>query len=180
MAPSRPKPSAAPATGPTPEGAAPISGRREFLARLWKGLGLLAAAELVAAAGAYLAPRKDAGAPAARQIVDVGQANDLAPGTVRPVPQGKFYLVRLDDGGFLALSARCTHLGCTVEWDEQRKAFPCPCHASIFDPRGEVASPPATRALDLFPVQIQGGVVKVDTGRRMQRSNFDPGQVTYP
>ena len=73
----------------------------------------------------------------------------------------------------------CTHLGCTVPWSEKERRFPCPCHASTFDETGEVLAPPATRALDLFPVAIEGGIVKVDTGRRIERARFDPSQVTY-
>jgi cytochrome b6-f complex iron-sulfur subunit len=45
--------------------------------------------------------------------------------------------------------------------------------------RGNVLSPPAPRALDLFPITIESGVVKVDTGRRIQRSRFEAGQVAY-
>ena len=71
------------------------------------------------------------------------------------------------------------HLGCTVPWDEKTKTFPCPCHASSFDMQGSVLSPPAPRALDLFPVTIEGGIVKVDTSRRIERPRFEPGQVTY-
>jgi Rieske Fe-S protein len=66
-----------------------------------------------------------------------------------------------------------------VPWNEQRRAFPCPCHASAFDEKGDVLAPPATRALDLFPVVIEAGIVKVDTSRRIERSRFEPGQVTY-
>ena len=87
--------------------------------------------------------------------------------------------MRLADGGFLALSSRCTHLGCMVPWDGKQRVFPCPCHASRFDERGDVLAPPATRALDLFPVVIEGGIVKVDTSRRIARARFEPGQVTY-
>jgi cytochrome b6-f complex iron-sulfur subunit len=42
-----------------------------------------------------------------------------------------------------------------------------------------VLSPPAPRPLDLFPVVIEGGVVKVDTSRRIERTRFEPGQVAY-
>jgi cytochrome b6-f complex iron-sulfur subunit len=45
--------------------------------------------------------------------------------------------------------------------------------------KGEVLSPPAPRALDLFPVVIEAGLVKVDTSRRVERARFEPGQVTY-
>jgi hypothetical protein len=58
--------------------------------------------------------------------------------------------------------------------------FLCPCHASAFDAKGDVLNPPAPRALDLFPVIIDNGQVKVDTGTVVQRDKFDPSQVVYP
>jgi cytochrome b6-f complex iron-sulfur subunit len=153
-------------------------GRRSFLDRLWKALGILALVEMAAVVTAYLAPRKARGG-SGEALVVAGPVAEFTPASVRPFPAGRFYLVRLADGGFLALSSKCTHLGCTVPWNEKEKTFPCPCHASAFDLRGDVLSPPAPRSLDLFPVVIEAGVVKVDTGRRIERSRFEPGQVTY-
>jgi cytochrome b6-f complex iron-sulfur subunit len=155
-----------------------LPGRRSFITRLWQGLGVLAALELVAVAAAFLAPRKEKVGAGAGLVV-AGPVAEFTPASVRPFPAGRFYLVRLADGGFLALSSKCTHLGCTVPWNEASRTFPCPCHASTFDLRGEVLSPPAPRALDLFPVVIDGGIVKVDTARRVERSRFEPSQVTY-
>ena len=166
-------------TTPTAPANAPASPeRRTFLDRLWKALGILAGVELVVVVAGYLAPRKEGGARGAA-VVTAGPVAEFTPASVRPFPAGRFYLVRLADGGFLALSSRCTHLGCTVPWNEKDKVFPCPCHASRFDMRGEVLSPPAPRALDLFPVVIEAGIVKVDTGRRVERSGFEASQVTY-
>ena len=153
-------------------------GRRDFLGRLGKGLGVLAAVELLAVVVAYLAPGRSGGARGAGLVV-AGPVGEFTPASVRAFPGGRFYLVRLADGGFLALSSKCTHLGCTVPWNEKQGNFPCPCHASTFDRRGDVLAPPATRALDLFPVIIDGGIVKVDTSRRIERARFEPGQVTY-
>ncbi|HEY5657887.1 MAG TPA: Rieske 2Fe-2S domain-containing protein, partial [Myxococcota bacterium] len=59
--------------------------------------------------------------------------------------------------------------------EEQR--FACPCHGSAFDVRGDVLNPPAPRALDLFPVRIENGVVKVDTSAPLRRTVFHPAQV---
>jgi len=165
---------ARPAAGNEPNAPA----RRTFLSRLWKALGILAALEAFAVVAAYLAPRKEGGGRGAATVV-AGPVAEFTPASVRPFPAGKFYLARLADGGFLALSSKCTHLGCTVPWDEKNKVFPCPCHASTFDLRGDVLSAPAPRALDLFPVVIEAGIVKVDTSRRIERSRFEPGQVTY-
>ena len=151
--------------------------RRRFLDRLWRVLGVVAAAELAAVVVAYLWPRPN-GEESSRGVVEAGPVGEFTPASVTPFPGGRFYLVRLSDGGFLALSSKCTHLGCTVTFDPERQTFPCPCHASSFDLRGDVIAPPAPRALDLYPVAIEGGVVRVDTRRRIQRSRFSPGQVT--
>jgi cytochrome b6-f complex iron-sulfur subunit len=163
-------------TAPSIEPAAPA--RRDFLGKLGKGLGILAAVELLAVVVAYLAPGRG-GAGSGAALVVAGPVAEFTPASVRAFPGGKFYLVRLADGGFLALSSRCTHLGCMVPWDAKQRAFPCPCHASRFDERGDVLAPPAIRALDLFPVVIEAGIVKVDTSRRITRARFEPGQVTY-
>ena len=107
-----------------------------------------------------------------------GPLERFAPGSVTAFPTGRFYLVRLKDGGLLALHRQCTHLGCTVPWLADRQRFQCPCHASAFDVTGAVLGPPAPRPLDLHPVRVENGIVKVDTGRRVRRSRFEPEQVT--
>jgi cytochrome b6-f complex iron-sulfur subunit len=111
-------------------------------------------------------------------IVVAGPVDQFEPGSVTAFPEGRFYLARLRDGGFLALSRQCTHLGCTVPWDAEQQRFVCPCHASAFDARGDVLSPPAPRALDLFPIRIENDVVKVDVSSPERRSAFRPDQVT--
>jgi cytochrome b6-f complex iron-sulfur subunit len=113
-------------------------------------------------------------------MIVAGRVADFEPGSVTAFPAGRFYLARLGDGGFLALSRTCTHLGCTVPWVEEERKFICPCHASAFDIRGDVASPPAPRALDTFPVRIEGDVVKVDAGAAVRRKRFLHSQVEFP
>ena len=92
---------------------------------------------------------------------------------------GRFYLARQQDGGFIALSLRCTHLGCSVSWEENKKRFICPCHSSAFDISGEVLNPPAARALDFYPVLIENGVVKVDIGTLKERKSARKEQFIY-
>jgi len=155
--------------------------RRAFLNKLWAGIGVLALAEVVALLVTFFRPRKSRQTPSsAGSVVVAGTVDRFQPGTVSAFVQGKFYLARLEDGGFLALSRRCTHLSCTVPWVATESRFVCPCHASAFDIRGNVVSPPAPRALDLYPVSIENNVVKVDTARVFKRSAFEPGQATYP
>ena len=155
--------------------------RRSFLNKLWLALGIVALAEFFAVAFAYFRPGK----PEARRenadlIISAGAVNTFLPESVTAFVRGRFYLARLADGGFLALSRKCTHLGCTVPWVEKEKRFACPCHASAFDITGNVISPPAPRPLDIHPITIENDIVKVDTGRTIKRSEFKADQVVYP
>ena len=45
-------------------------------------------------------------------------------------------------------SAVCTHLGCTVTWNNSEKSFDCPCHGSRFSSSGTVINGPANTALE--------------------------------
>ncbi len=162
----------------SPEKASP---RRRFLNRLWACLGIIAAGEIVWAFFSFMRPRpSETSGAAGHALVTAGPVNGFAPDTVTAFPRGHFYLVRLADGGFLAVSRRCTHLGCTVPWIAEEKRFVCPCHSSIFDIRGAVIQSPAFRALDLFPVMIENDIVRVNTGCVIKRSGFLKEQVVYP
>jgi rieske iron-sulfur protein len=79
----------------------------------------------------------------------------------------------LTDKGFVAYSAICTHLGCTVSWVRNKKApaasfTECFCHNSIFDPaRGaKVMGGPA-------PIPLaQIGIKVADDGTLVFTSDF--------
>ena len=158
-----------------------FSSRRSFFSKLWVFLGIVALAELVAMLFGYFKPRKQGvTSEGVAPIINAGSVDKFEPGTVTAFVRGKFYLACLDDGGFLALSRTCTHLGCTVPWVAKANKFICPCHSSEFDIKGEVLSPPAPRALDLFQITIENNILKVDTGKRMKRSAFETAQVIYP
>ncbi|WP_022852689.1 QcrA and Rieske domain-containing protein [Thermodesulfatator atlanticus] len=71
-----------------------------------------------------------------------------------------FFLVLKDPKKPLALSRRCPHLGCTVNYDPQHNLFICPCHQSRFTTSGRYLSGPAKR--DLFPLAAkvtEGGII---------------------
>jgi len=159
----------------------PSHSRRSFLTKLWFALGLVALAEFIAVAFAFLRPGKpEVRRENADAIVAAGEVNSFTPNSVTAFVRGRFYLSRLADGGFLALSRKCTHLGCTVPWVAKENKFVCPCHASAFDISGNVISPPAPRALDMYAVMIENDMVKVDTGKPIKRSEFKTEQVVYP
>jgi len=153
--------------------------RRSFLSRVAALLGGLAVLEAGWIGATFLGTRRSrASLQEGPGIQVAGLVERFEPGSVTAFRDGHFYLVRLDDGGFLALHRKCTHLGCTVPWIADEQKFICPCHASAFDMRGDMLSAPAVRALDLFAVRIENGVVKVDTNKLIRRAAFEPHQIT--
>ncbi len=151
--------------------------RRDFLAAAWGAVGAVALAESVFVGLKFFAPRVVEGKFGG--LFNVGQAEQYPPGSVTPYNEGRFYLVRLMDGGFLALYRRCTHLGCSVPYDPVSGQFVCPCHGSAFTTDGQVLTPPAPRPLDQFPLAIMAEGIAVDTGSPIERNPSDPAQVVY-
>jgi len=56
-----------------------------------------------------------------------------------------------------AVSAKCTHQGCTVA--PRGDVLACPCHGSTFDLAGKVTNGPADDPLAPVPVRVQGDSV---------------------
>ena len=153
--------------------------RRRFLSKLWLWAGFVALLEWVGVGVAFLKPRQKEN-QAEENIILAGPLSDFVPDSVTAFQAGKFYLVRFSDGGLLALSRKCTHLGCTVPWIAEEKKFICPCHASAFDMRGEVITPPAPRALDVYPISVKKGLVRVNVSKIVKRTTFAASKVVYP
>ncbi len=156
----------------------PGRSRREFLSLSWRVLGVLAVGEGAYLGLKYLASRPTDGVFG--EEVTAGKVEDFPPGTITPFFNARFFLVRFEDGGFLALYVKCTHLACVVNWDEDKGRFLCPCHGSQFERNGAVINPPAPRPLDRFPVTIDDkDRVKVDTGQRIQRDSAAADALVY-
>jgi cytochrome b6-f complex iron-sulfur subunit len=134
--------------------------RREFLSRSWKyGLGLIGVAG-VWTSWDFLRPRNAGGFGGEIRTVPVEEVPEDG---VLAVPAARAYLTKLD-GEVVALSEKCTHLGCRVPWCDGSSQFECPCHGSVFNRIGEFREGPAPRGMDRYAVSIVDGVVVVDTG----------------
>lgn len=75
---------------------------------------------------------------------------DVAPGEGRIVgrPGDQSAVYRDPEGNVHAVSARCTHLGCIVQWNPAETSWDCPCHGSRFSATGEILHGPAVRDLE--------------------------------
>jgi nucleotide-binding universal stress UspA family protein len=61
---------------------------------------------------------------------------------------GDVVAVYRDQAGTLHhLNPKCTHMGCTVGWNNADKTWDCPCHGSRYAPDGDVIHGPAKKAL---------------------------------
>jgi glycine/D-amino acid oxidase-like deaminating enzyme/nitrite reductase/ring-hydroxylating ferredoxin subunit len=83
------------------------------------------------------------------RVVKRAGIESIEPGEGRIVGSGlgQRAVYRDESGELHALSARCTHLGCIVNWNSGEGTWDCPCHGSRFGPRGEVITGPAVKPL---------------------------------
>jgi cytochrome b6-f complex iron-sulfur subunit len=152
--------------------------RRDFMNVAWGAAGALALTEFGIVGLQFLSPLSTEGEFGGD--FNLGAVDQFPSGSVTPVEAGRFYLVRLDDGGFLAIYRRCTHLGCAVPFDQASGQFVCPCHGSGFTMDGEVLNPPAPRPLDLFALTInEAGEIIVDTSSPIERDQPQKDHITY-
>ena len=81
----------------------------------------------------------------------------------------------------IAVTSRCSHLGCPVRWVESASRFLCPCHGGIYNFRGIRIAGPPVRPLNRFYTLIHDGYVYLgpmySVNFELRRfSNRDPGQ----
>jgi len=71
-------------------------------------------------------------------------------------------LIHQPDGTWTALSAVCTHLGCTPGYQPDKKIIYCPCHGGVYDPHtGANISGPPPKPLTEYKVAIANGKITV-------------------
>lgn len=152
--------------------------RRSFIK--WLPIGWAAFAAVVAGygtlVGRYLFPNV---LFEPKQSFLAGRPDDYSVGEVseRFANNHAVWIVR-DPEKIYALSAVCTHLGCTPNWMPNEGKFKCPCHGSGFYKTGIHFEGPAPRPLERFKIFLtDDGEIVVDKTKKFQQ---EKGEWTDP
>ena len=170
--------------GDSPAALPPLA-RREFLE---KGLSAVGWGSLFALAGAgavetvrFFSPSVVFHPPSTYEIGTIDDfaagADPDAYGVIHVEPKWKkehrFFVIR-ESSRIYSLFARCTHLGCTVNWFPGLRIFKCPCHGSQFHSNGVNFAGPAPRPLDRLKIFMNAkGALVVDTSVIYDMEEFE-------
>ena len=93
--------------------------------------------------------------------VSAGKVMDLKINSGKIVKFGSrpALLVRSGEAEWRAYSAVCTHLNCTVQYQEASKQIWCACHNGVYDLNGKVVSGPPPAPLEEYAVRLRGDEV---------------------
>ena len=100
---------------------------------------------------------------AAVNEVSAGKVTDLRPNSAKMVKFGSkpVLLIRTGETEWRAYSGICTHLNCTVQFQEASHQIWCACHNGFYDLNGKVVSGPPPKPLEEYTVRIRGEEVFV-------------------
>lgn len=110
----------------------------------------------------YIMPPRAQGA--GTQSVAAGKVGDLKPneGVIFKFGDQPAILILKPDGqpdnasSYVAFTAVCTHLGCTVQYRPDLEEIWCACHNGHYDLNGNVLSGPPPKPLTEYTVAIKG------------------------
>ena len=147
--------------------------RREFCVQAGEFVALLAVAGISESCAGPTSP-SDAAPPLPQitgtltnggVIIQVGVDSPLAtPGGAAQVQAGNatYLVARTGEESFTAVTAVCTHEGCTVSGFSDG-IYVCPCHGSRYNTSGTVVNGPAPRPLRQFATTFTDGVLTIAT-----------------
>ncbi len=140
--------------------------RRSFLDWMIGGLGAALAALVAYPVARFIVPPRIPEATTRRVLA--AKKDELSPGDFKifPFGAGAGILVRQADGNYRALSAACTHLGCTVQFRKAESDIWCACHNGIYGLDGRNVSGPPPRPLETYVVHVTDEGVVVELGAK--------------
>jgi menaquinol-cytochrome c reductase iron-sulfur subunit len=152
-----------------------ITGRRTFLG-WFVGVGTVSVAGLLSVpliryaldpltrtatqtAWSDLGPESDFGEVSVPQkrTVNITQID----GWRKVISEKSIYVLKDADGKLKVMTAICSHLGCSVKWNDAGHQFKCPCHNGMFTAEGKLVSGPPPRDLDELDSRVVDGHLQV-------------------
>jgi 3-phenylpropionate/trans-cinnamate dioxygenase ferredoxin subunit len=97
-------------------------------------------------------------------FIKVAETSDIPAGRVKVVVVGDRRIALCNvDGQFYAVDDLCTHDGGSLDQGElQGDVIECPRHGARFSVRtGKVLALPAVKALDTYPLTVEGSEIRV-------------------
>lgn len=98
------------------------------------------------------------------QFIEVARVDDIPPQKSLAVTvSSKTVLIANYEGKYYAVGNLCTHVGGDLSKGTlQGEVVTCPLHGSMFDiTSGKRISGPALKDLAVYPLKIEGGVIKL-------------------
>jgi Rieske Fe-S protein len=156
-----PNPPQSPEAHPAPAAAMEPDPRRRFLQIFLAGGLLASAASFLYPVLRYLVP--PATADLGGDTVVAAKVGELKANSGKIFRFGNQpgLLVLTAEGEYRALSAKCTHLDCTVQYRSDTRLIWCACHNGTYDLSGRNVSGPPPRPLQAYEVHVQGDEIIV-------------------
>ena len=146
----------------------PVSRRDFFQLVLGWSAALFAIGASATAAARYMIPNV---LYEADQRYKALRPEDYADGATF-MPELRVFLIRKGNS-FRAVSAVCTHLGCTVNRNADGRGFHCPCHGSKFNEDAIVTGGPAPKPLPWFLVSLsRDGRLVIDSSQPVTADKY--------
>lgn len=134
----------------------PKTSRRHFIDLLLGASALAWLASVAYPIIRYLKPLPQSGATGPTHLTrDEAAKLEQNKFVIVPVSGQRVIVLQAPDQQLFALSAKCTHEGCTITYQPGQSQLWCPCHDGRFDLTGRVLSGPPPKPLAKFTAQRQ-------------------------
>jgi cytochrome b6-f complex iron-sulfur subunit len=135
-----------------------------------RGIGIAAVGTLVVAAGCQSQGSSASTAVATvcsgGHCIDLGDSANMELATVGgsmllDTSGDTIMVIRVAETQVLALSAICTHAGCSMDYSASQRLLDCGCHGSQFSTTGAVVRGPANRSLRVYTATLASNTITI-------------------
>lgn len=136
--------------------------RRLFMGGVIGLFGTVAAAVAAGPLLSYLWPPKSTAVKIDKLVL--GKVSEFPVGTSKNFKFGSIpaLFIHSPDGSMHAFNATCSHLGCTVQYQQAKNNIYCACHGGTYDPAsGAVVAGPPPEGLHKLIASVEAGEIVI-------------------